>query len=277
MFLIRLRFGGDWICPLLLECHVHQAALEKLRLCAFFQKRDVDCGFVSKHSSAPICPIKFKRQPKSTQDTATSNKLIWLPKDTRMCDAPFWKKTSSPFHVFFEDTHEEKRDKHGWCCHHSTWMALKVKALHQYSITSLEIRWYIQFDAQETFVLATCQAGEDSRIFLGGSGGLAMCPFVVEISPKTRRKSIHLIEIWPDKKNLQPPFLRPELFSRDQTLLPRLNRVGQPTKNGSKEALRKTMCLYGPYPNPRHPKTSSGVGVWSAYLRGPNTEPQQDV
>ena len=162
---------------------------------------------------------------------------------------------------------KKKGNKHGWCCHHSTWMALKVKALHQYSITSLEIRWYIQFDAQETFVLATCQAGEDSRIFWGGSGRLAMCPFVVEISPKTRRKSIHLMEIWPNKKNLQPPFLRPELFSRNQTLLPRLNRVGQPTKNGSKEALRKTMRLYGPYPNPRHPKTSSGL-VFDRHIWG---------
>ena len=66
VFLIRFRFG-DWICPLLLECHVHPAVLEKLRLCAFFfQKRDGDCGFVSKHSSAPICPINFERHAQST-------------------------------------------------------------------------------------------------------------------------------------------------------------------------------------------------------------------
>ena len=59
--------------------------------------------------------------------------------------------------------------------------------------------------------------------FLGGSGGLAMCPFVVEISPKTRRKSIHLIEIWPDKKKTATAISK--FFSRDQTLLPRLKRL----------------------------------------------------
>ena len=127
---------------------------------------------------------------------------------------------------------KKKGNKHGWCCHHSTCMALKVKALHQYSITSLEIRRYIQFDAQETFVLATCQAGEDSRIFLGGSGG-------------TSHVSFHLIEIWPNKKKSATAISGTWTFQSGSNPPPSLKR---PTKNGSKEALRKTHVPLRPIP-----------------------------
>lgn len=95
-----------------------------------------------------------ERQPQSTQDTTTSNKLIWLPKDTKMCRCSILKKIIFTFPCLSKDTHDTNGYSKHCHCHHSTWMALKVKVLHDQSITSSEIHWYNQFDDRvRTFVL----------------------------------------------------------------------------------------------------------------------------
>lgn len=95
-----------------------------------------------------------ERQPQSTQDTTTSNKLIWLPKDTKMCRCSILKKIIFTFPCLSKDTHDTDGYSKHCHCHHSTWMALKVKVLHDQSITSSEIHWYNQFDDRvRTFVL----------------------------------------------------------------------------------------------------------------------------